>query len=89
MPRPSLAVMGARVKDEVLTRELPRAKHLSVLLTHGRKDRAVPIAMAERSRDALRAAGIDVEFRSYDSGHHVTAEQLRDLRAWLKKLLSR
>lgn len=84
-----LAVMGARVKHEVLGRELPRSKHLQVLLTHGRKDRAVPIRLAEQSRDVLLEAGIDVEFRSYDCGHHVTAEQLRDLRAWLKQLLSR
>ena len=81
-----LAVMAARVKDEVLERELPRAKHLSVLLTHGKKDRAVPYSAAEQSKAALEQAGLDVELRAYDCGHHVTQEQLLDVKAWLKKL---
>ncbi len=81
-----LVVMCARVKDEVLEKELTRAGDLSVLLVHGRKDRAVPFKAAKQSEAALQAAGLDVELRSYDCGHHVTAEQIRDVKAWLKKL---
>ena len=83
-----LVVMGARIKDEVLERELKRVKDLSVLLLHGKKDRAVPFRAAESSRKSVEDAGIDVELRSYDCGHHVTAEQLRDVKAWLKKVFA-
>jgi phospholipase/carboxylesterase len=83
-----LVVIGARVKDEVLPRELQRAYGLPVLLMHGRKDRAVPLSMAEASHDAVReAVGETAELRTYDCGHTVTTEQLRDARAWLKKTL--
>lgn len=83
-----LVVIGARVKDEVLARELPRARGLPVLLMHGRKDRAVPLRTAERSHRAVQdAVGESAELRTYACGHSVTPEQLRDARAWLKTTL--
>jgi phospholipase/carboxylesterase len=77
-------VIGARAKDEVLSRELRRAKDLSLLMLHGRKDRAVPYALARRSYEAVRAAGLDAKMRDYDSGHSLTKEQLADAKKWLK-----
>ncbi len=65
---------------------IQHAARLAGLLVHGRKDRAVPFKAAKQSEAALQAAGLDVELRSYDCGHHVTAEQIRDVKAWLKKL---
>ncbi|MEN8152211.1 MAG: dienelactone hydrolase family protein [Planctomycetota bacterium] len=83
-----LVVIGARVKDEVLPRELPRAYGLPVLLMHGKKDRAVPLRLARASHHAVQeAVGETAELRTYDCGHTVTAEQLRDARTWLKKTL--
>ncbi len=83
-----LVVMAARVKDEVLEKELARVSDLRVLLVHGRKDRAVPFSAAKKSASALEAAGLDVELRAYDCGHHVTAEQVRDVKAWLRKVFA-
>lgn len=82
-----LSVIGARVKDEVLEKEMRKAKDLSVLLQHGRKDRAVPLRLAEQSLKALEGAGVPVELKTYDCGHSVTRRQLTDTRAWLKKVL--
>ena len=79
--------MSARVKVEVLERELSRASDLSVFLLHGRKDRAVPYRFSERSLRALAAAGFEVRHKAYDCGHHVTPEQVRDVRTWLRELL--
>ncbi|MCU0725954.1 MAG: hypothetical protein MUE73_09230 [Planctomycetes bacterium] len=84
-----LAIIAARVEDELLGDALRKASGLSVLLQHGLKDRAVPFSKAEKSRDALLQAGIEVKFRPYDSGHHLTAEQTRDLRDWLGDLIGR
>jgi phospholipase/carboxylesterase len=84
-----LAIIAARVEDELLGDALKKATGLSVLLQHGLKDRAVPFSKAEKSRDALLRAGIEVKFRPYDSGHHLTAEQTRDARDWLSDLIGR
>jgi predicted esterase len=84
-----LVIIAARVEDELLGDSLKKAKKLSVLLMHGLKDRAVPFSKAEQSRDALLRAGIEVKFRPYDSGHHIIAEQTRDVRDWLADLLKR
>ena len=81
-----LVVVGARVKTEVLGPRLRRAKGLSVLLSHGRKDRAVPFTAAEESRDALTAAGLEVDLREYPGGHHFTTDQVLDAKEWLRKL---
>jgi len=81
-----LVVMAARVKDEVLEKELARASGLQVLLVHGKKDRAVPFSAAKKSMAALEDAGLDVELKAYDCGHHVTAEQVRDVAVWLKQV---
>jgi phospholipase/carboxylesterase len=81
-----LVVMGARVKVEVLERELKLVRDLDVLLVHGRKDRAVPLSAATASLEALAAAGLSVDLKTYDCGHHITAEQVRDVRDWLEDL---
>lgn len=80
-------VIGARVKHEVLGKELARAKDLELLLLHGKKDRAVPFALAERSHAAVADAGLSVELRDYDSGHSITKEELADAKRWLRKRL--
>jgi phospholipase/carboxylesterase len=80
-----LIVIGARVKDEVLPKELARSKGLPVLLLHGRKDRAVPLRIAERSHRAVQSAlGDTVTLKTYPCGHTLTAEQLRDAGEWLR-----
>lgn len=78
-------VIGARVKHEVLAKELRKAKDLELLLLHGKKDRAVPFALAEKSHAAVKEAGLSVKFRAYDSGHSITKEELADAKRWLRK----
>lgn len=80
-------VVGARVKDEVLERQMRRPGDLKLLLLHGRKDRAVPFAYAERSFAALESAGFEVTLKAYEQGHILSPDQLRDARAWLKSRL--
>jgi acetyl esterase/lipase len=41
------------------------------LLLHGRADRFIPCVQSERLRDALAAAGTDVELRTYDGADHM------------------
>jgi len=84
----ALVVIGARVKDEVLDGYLKRARNLPILHLHGRKDRAVPLALARRSTEAIYEAGLPVELWTYAAGHSLNPQMLSDARGWLEKKLS-
>jgi pimeloyl-ACP methyl ester carboxylesterase len=50
-----------------------------VFLAHGRQDPVVPMAAAQRSRDALAALGYTVEWHEYTMAHSVCMEEIADL----------
>ncbi len=86
----AVVAASCRVKDEVLGRELSRArgKRLRVLLLHGRRDDSVPFSFAERSRDALERAGLDVRLKASPGGHRFTRSMARDVRTFREATLS-
>jgi phospholipase/carboxylesterase len=43
------------------------------------------MAFGQRSRVALEALGVPVEWRQYPMAHSVCAEEVQDLRAWLSE----
>jgi phospholipase/carboxylesterase len=75
-----------------LASALPAEAHpanaaLPVFMAHGSRDELLPKALGERSRDALRALGYDVEWHEYPMAHAVCAEEIAQLRAWLTRVL--
>jgi phospholipase/carboxylesterase len=58
-----------------------------IFMAHGRFDSVIPIERALISRDALRKAGYDVEWHEYPMEHSVCAEEIRDIAAWLRRVL--
>jgi phospholipase/carboxylesterase len=58
-----------------------------VFLAHGTMDAVIPVGAAHASRDALRVLGHDVEWHEYPMPHSVCAEEIRDMNAWLLKVL--
>ena len=54
-----------------------------VFLGHGSQDPIVPQALGTRSRGALEALGVAVEWHSYPMPHSVCADEVRDLGDWL------
>ena len=58
-----------------------------VFLAHGRHDGIVPLARGTASRDALQALGLQPEWHEYPMEHSVCLEEVRDLQAWLRKVL--
>ena len=50
---------------------------------HGTSDPAIPFALAERGRAALRAAGADITTFDYEMDHGISPAELRDLSDWL------
>lgn len=59
-----------------------------IFLAHGTMDPVVPLVAGQMSRDALRALGHDVEWHEYPMPHSVCMEEVRDLNAWLLKVLA-
>ncbi len=49
---------------------------------HGTQDPAIPFALALRGREALRAAGADLEARDYPIGHWIDPRELEDAVRW-------
>ena len=58
-----------------------------VFMAHGQHDEIVLPVRGTASRDALRLLGHDVEWHEYAMGHSVCMEEIRDLQAWLLKVL--
>jgi phospholipase/carboxylesterase len=53
---------------------------------HGTADPAIPHALAERGRAALREAGADLDARDYPIGHAISPDELRDASAWIERM---
>ncbi len=51
---------------------------------HGTRDPAIPHALAERGRTALRGAGADLTTRDYPIGHWIAPGELADLVQWVE-----
>lgn len=61
-------------------------KELPVFQSHGTEDPILPYAIAERLHHALDDAGMRVTFTSFDGGHGIPPQVMRDLGTWLGAL---
>jgi phospholipase/carboxylesterase len=50
---------------------------------HGTQDPVVAASWGARSRDALQALGVAVEWHTYPMPHSVHPDEVRDLGAWM------
>ncbi len=58
-----------------------------IFMGHGTSDPIVPLARGIASRDALTAAGHSVEWHQYPMPHSVNEQEIRDVAAFLKRVL--
>ncbi|WP_166368055.1 dienelactone hydrolase family protein [Psychromonas sp. SA13A] len=58
-----------------------------ILHQHGEQDDVVPFSAGKMANQLLVNAGYQVQWYSYPMPHTVVAEQLRDISAWLQKVL--
>jgi phospholipase/carboxylesterase len=59
-----------------------------IFMAHGLQDPVVVPSRATASRDALQALGYAVQWHAYPMAHSVCMEEVADMGAWLRKLLS-
>jgi len=71
-----------------LADERHQANHdVPIFLAHGVQDPVISISLARASRDALVAAGHDVEWHEYPMPHSVCGPEIADLNRWLLRVL--
>jgi phospholipase/carboxylesterase len=63
--------------------DLPPLDGLPILILHGTQDTTIPIKVARENRDRLQAAGADVTYQESETGHKVSAGEMRELTNWL------
>lgn len=61
----------------------PAATSQPLFMAHGTHDPVVPFQAGERSAEAMRKLGFDVEWHAYPMAHQVCAEQIQALGEWL------
>ncbi len=66
-------------------KQIKNAKKLKVLIVHGRNDKSVPFSWAEKSRDRLRAGGMDVTFFDFDGGHEMPEAGVKKVFEWIER----
>ena len=84
-----IGLSGYLPLSETTEKERHDANRLTpIFLAHGTQDPVVPHEAGAMSRDALRALGYDVEWHEYPMPHSVCMEEIRDINAWLLKVLA-
>ncbi len=65
----------AAVETRVL-RDLP------IFAAAGKEDPFIPLSRARGCAETLRDSGADLSYHEYDMGHRISAQGMRDLKAW-------
>ena len=56
---------------------------LPVWISHGRRDPVISVDFGRAARERLEAAGVPLTYRETDAGHHLDAQTMADLPAWI------
>ena len=60
---------------------------IPIFMAHGQYDDIIPVQRAQQSKGALEKLGYKIEWHDYPMPHSVCGEEVRDISAWLSKLL--
>jgi phospholipase/carboxylesterase len=78
---------GSLLAQQVWNPRMLKRNGLPVFQSHGTLDEILPYASAERLRDALREAGLAVEWHSFRGGHEIPTPVLSALSLFLRRVL--
>jgi phospholipase/carboxylesterase len=74
---------------ESLPREAaPANRQTPIFMAHGLYDPVIPMVMGAGSMTLLTGLGYAVEWRQYPMPHSVCPDEIEDIGAWLRKVLS-
>jgi len=79
---------GTLLSEDVWKARMPAREGLPVLQSHGRLDPLLPFDMAERLRDLMVEAGLEVDFVPFRGGHEIPGVVLEHLQLLLRRVFS-
>jgi phospholipase/carboxylesterase len=86
VPLAGLVLLSGTAVDEASWRAgYGRRRGLPVFIAHGRQDGSLPMAISDRMRQDLQAAGLDVTWLAFDGGHDIPAEAVVALNTFLRR----
>jgi phospholipase/carboxylesterase len=62
-------------------------RDVPIFMVHGVYDDLIPLSRAARARDLLVELGYRVEWHEYPMPHSVSAEEIRDVAKWLRRVV--
>ena len=74
--------------DSLPLEAAPANKATPIFMAHGLFDAVVPLVMGAGSMTFLSGLGYAVEWHQYPMQHSVCAEEIRDIGAWLRRVLA-
>jgi phospholipase/carboxylesterase len=84
--RALVLLSGTLVDERTWERNFQMRRDMPVFLAHGRSDRMLPFAVADRFRTELEAAGLKVTWFPFDGGHEIPAAVVIELNKFLGAL---
>ena len=86
-PLSALVILSGTIVDErSWESRFHERRGLPVFVAHGRQDRTLPFAAADRLRRKMEAAGLQVTWFPFDGGHDMPADVVDALNAFLAGL---
>jgi predicted esterase len=79
-----VAFAGSFPRNSVTPEQLTAASRIRVMIGHGTTDAQVPLEASERARDLLRDAGYKVQFETFDGGHALPPDVVRNAGNWIR-----
>ena len=73
------------LQSDVLPKLGGAHRDVPVFMAHGTADEVVQLRYGEQSRAALEASGVPLEWHTYPISHSVSADEVADISAWLKR----
>lgn len=83
-----MVLSGYLPLSEALTAEMSEANaKTAIFMAHGKQDSVVPFEGARISKEFLLKRGIPVEWHEYTMAHSLHPQEIRDISAWIQKVL--
>lgn len=83
-PRAILAFSGFIPTVELWQPDLAARTAVRVFIAHGRRDQVIDVEFARAAAQRLRDAGLTVDYRESEAGHHIDPRELPAAAAWLE-----
>jgi phospholipase/carboxylesterase len=66
----------------------PANAAVPLFIAHGTDDRVVPYDLVQQAHQRMEARGLKLERHTYVMGHTLVPDEIRDIAAWLTRVLA-